>query len=379
MLKILLLNFHFADNYGAVLQSYALQQFLKNSGFNVENINFIPDKINHSYTLFPKVNYILRTQGLIRTIKISIIKSIKFPNRYARRKEFKAFRKEHIDVTKLKFKSVNELYEYDFKADYAIVGSDQVWNPDITGDNEAAYFLNFVGSSAHKISYAASVAKELDNNKIYDFTKYLNDFKAISVREKSTADVLNKEKSINVSVTVDPTMLLNRDNYLEISEDCEIKEQFILVYDLRKDDSIMKTLAFRLAKEKNWKIISYKQWDTNSSYYKGSFNKFGPSKFLDLFTKAEFVFSSSFHGTVFSLIFEKDFLAINSPSRGNRIKDLLDKIDLDDRVISTNISKSNTDIISKNVFESRINYSEVSPKLNELIEDSKQFLHYYVK
>ena len=240
--------------------------------------------------------------------------------------------------------------------DIFITGSDQVWNLSCSG-NDYNYFLNFANKDKVKISYAASIGiyefKEDERKKLH---KILNSFDMISIRENNSLrqfDFIDKE----IRVVPDPVFLLNKNEWEEIIPKRIIKQDYILVYLIQDDINVMKN-AERYAKENNLKLISNKksiEFILNNS----------PEKFLSWIKYAKCIFTNSFHGTAFSLIFEKDFysdIQLIGGKINNRIYDLL--IDL----------CSEEHIIKNNKLTEKFDYTKTNKKIDELRQVGLKYL-----
>jgi len=359
-----IITFHFADNFGAVLQAYALLKVIRDVGCNVEIINFVPAFLREPYNLFFNIRSSIYQKGLIATIKRLIIKILRFRHQIRRIKEFQDFRDNFLVICEKKYVNASQIRSDKPKYEYYITGSDQVWNPDFFSKVGDTYFLDFAEEGSKKIAYAVSIAKDkVDNvyNEVYQ--RHLKDFDYISVREKSAKTFLSNFTEKDIHVTLDPTLLLDKEEWLKIAAESSIKEKYILVYDLVKNPIIV-SLANKVAEELNCKIVSYSNKKGYNKWY-GSFGSLNPTKFLGLCSKAEFIVTSSFHGTVFAIIFNKPFFTILHPTRGSRMIDLLNDLDLSDRIIK--------DINQLNIMK-EIDFNKVNERLTELKSKSMDFL-----
>ena len=354
MLKIGILTFHNAHNYGGVLQAYALQSFINKNFSNVtaEIINYKSKKIEYQYSF----KRLLRKPHLI-PIKAPILAIRKF--------YFNKFIKNNIAISKKIYnrnnigKSINEYQGY-------IVGSDQVWNYILT-DGDLTYLLDFV-KTKNKFSYAASFGlntiPEIYRN---DYKRLLSEFALISVRENSGIELLKNNFGISDSfVNVDPTLLLTKEEWISlISKKNKYKDKkYVLIYTIHPSKHIVKR-AKQYAKTNNLDII-----------YLGTLKpikgvKFIPvaevEDFLNLFLNAHTIFTNSFHGTVFSIIFHKK-MQIELPykdGRNSRIENLIKICNLKSQVIS-----EETDTINN-----QINWQYVDNQIS--IERNKS--HDYIK
>jgi len=364
MKKVGIMTFHCADNFGAVLQVYALQQTIKELNIDVEIIDFRPQAliIPYNHTVNLKNRYSVNgIKGVIRALLSSIYN---YRNIESRLKSFRKFRDDNLNISKEKYYFSQELLNSPPKYDYFLTGSDQVWNPSFKRKIGDSYFLDFVDNNAIKISYAASIAEEVDEGLIGDYKNHINRFDYISVREKSGVEFLQNIINNSVEVTLDPTLLLNKRKWKNISKKPNLKEKYILVYGLEHNNELIK-LANRLSEEINIKIISY----TNQKIFNNVIESFyfkGPDEFLGLFENAEVILTNSFHGTVFSVINNKPFYTIPHTTTGSRMIDLLKILNLEERIIYKAEDLKE--------FDFNIDYNEVDRILETKRQESINFL-----
>ena len=303
--KVGILTFHDADNLGAVLQAYALESVIEKScGASAEIINYKCDKITE--TKYVQKNRDIKS--LIKAVPMSVYYKIK-------RHGFEKFRKEQLRCSKITYSKQNiknAANDYDI----FITGSDQVWNPECSGE-DSTYVLDFVRDSSKKYSYAASIGNYDITKAGSEWIKAIAAYSGVSVREKTACEQLGSI-GINAQVHTDPVMLLSRKEWEEIMSKPVFKEKYVLVYLVLPDVNVMRK-ATEYAKEHNLKLISNKksiEFILHNS----------PSDFLAWINNAEYVFTNSFHGTAFSLIFDKPLYSDTEMSDGSvnkRVMDLL--------------------------------------------------------
>ena len=332
MKRIRTITYHSAYNYGAVLQAYALQETIKKIAeqakekvdIKIINLQNKSRDINYNYSRFTLKNLIKN----ILTFNKLIIKK----NRY------EEFFKKYYNLTKIVHEENELRNEYNEK-DYLICGSDQIWNTRVV-DFDWSYYLGFTNTS-HKISYAPSFGQkkiEFTKEEKEKIKKSLTSFEKISVRDEYSkgivASIANKESEI----LVDPTMLISSEEWDEIiSSKRIVKEKYILVYLIEKNkkaDDIYKKVS-KLAKQKKIKaviIVPNIKIDWKYSFIK----KYDAAaiEFLNLIKYSEYVITTSFHGTIFSILFNKNFITINGLD-DNRINTLLTKNGLEMQSIKT--------------------------------------------
>ncbi len=354
--KVAIATFHSAHNYGAVLQTYALYKTIEKMGNDVYLLDYSPKNIIKSYSLFPKLKY---CDGIIHYIKSWVSLALDFKRRYVRYTGFKTFLEKN-------FKTIGSKKGV---VDTVVVGSDQIWNPTITGEFDKNYF-GFIDNIVSKdvFSYAASMGiSSLGAKDEREFISLLDNLSSIGVREHELKEYILKLTNKDASVNLDPTLLLDKDDWLPISATLDNKEDYLLVYEVKEHSETFR-LAEYIAKLYKLKIIVI----TAKTSYKISKNfetDKAPGEFLALFRNASFIITTSFHGTVFSIINEKNFYTLEF---GNdidlRSKFLLSQVGLSDRLMKTLPSVTPLDI--------EIDYEKknVKAKLNELRKESISFI-----
>lgn len=321
-------HYYGSKNYGGVLQSYALCQFLKNQGFDAEQIQFDKDKSES----------IKRRLGKAYRYILSIPRRIKYRSLYkeirCREVKFAAFRDGEICHSKEVFTqdSLNRLAkEYQLY----ITGSDQVWHPNAVCD---AYLLDFGVLGIKKMSYAASIAKDtLSAEESGRYKKAFKDYAAISVREKSAVKLLRPITPVEIQWVVDPVFLLRREEWRSlVGSKCD-SEQYALCYFLGSD-STEREIAKEYAKCKNLKLkvmpfLNGEISEDDLDYGDERIINASPSEFVQLIQNAEIVFTDSFHATAFSLLFERQFYVFErsfQSSMGSRIESLTELFGVQD-------------------------------------------------
>ncbi|GKS69079.1 hypothetical protein W03_10830 [Nitrosomonas sp. PY1] len=301
-LKIGILTFHRALNNGAVLQSFALQEAIKKLGHDAEIIDYRQNFIERRYQFF-KINPAFITQPLI--FLRNLIRSIKrLPYTIQRKKQFELFAQDHLQVS---HSIVNGKDEIPQQYDIYIIGSDQVWNSNLTGGIDEIYWGAFsIPINSKKISYAASTPYQ---NLAYiaeeQLVRFIHNFDDISVREKIIQEKLQKYTSKPIKLVLDPTLILPKDVWEEIVTPKYKNERYIVIYQARlfkKNPKLLQEKARILANKLNCKVI-----DINNPLDRQCYS---PSDFVSLIKYAQYVITSSFHGAAFSVIFNTPFYSI---------------------------------------------------------------------
>lgn len=269
-------------------------------------------------------------KGKIFEVKGQVINNENYNKNKKREEIFRAFSKTYLNETEKKYsinKDVSILNDY---YDKFIVGSDQVWNPQMSRGS-SVYFLQFAEKSK-RISYSASFGvSELEKEVEQDYKKWVNFIPHISVREEDGAKLIKKMTGQDVPVLADPTMLLTKEEWLFISKRASNRpdESYLLTYFLGGPTDETRENLDKIASEKNMKIINLGDITEKETY------ETGPSEFLDYINNASAFFTDSFHGVVFSLIFETPFIVFErnstGPSMYSRIETLLKKFDMKNR------------------------------------------------
>lgn len=327
-MKTATITFHASHNYGSNLQAYALQQVIISLGHENKIINLRTEKQKDVYTVFTK------RKGLKYVIK-NLSHAWYYSTLKREYSKFEDFINHKLILTK-EYTTEAELKNAALDFDCYIAGSDQIWNP-VPKDFVWSYYLTFV-KKGRKISYATSfgqLASLGDSATKERIANALKSFDCISVREQRAADNVKQLAGITPQIVVDPTLLMNRNQWMDLIKDKEriIKEDYIFFYTLFADKDRMNIIK-RVSKCTGLPVVT-----SNFSNQYDIFNPFikcydaGPLDFLTLIRDAKLVVISSFHGTVFSTLFNVPFFAIDGMSDA-RISTLLTTVGLEDREIT---------------------------------------------
>ena len=328
-MKIRTITCHHAYNHGAMLQAYALTKYLQSLGHDASIINYRPGyKGNYNYLWYQSERarkYWLGIPYVLYHLPRRLLNVRKI-------KAFNSFVNKWLTIDNHLYTDIEQLRNAPPIADLYIAGSDQIWNTTLRTD--AAFYLDF-GTPKRKISYAASFATPKLKVGTEAFVRdKLRNFDAISVRETSALDIL-KSLGYKGEVVVDPVLLLSSEEWKQMMIPLK-HDKYILVYDFYGQKDI-KQIAQRLARLKGCKVYSVSP--NYLSYAHRNYNLSAPQYFLSLVNGAECVISNSFHGTVFSLIFETDFFVIGRCDGMNeRMKDLLRRYKLSNRLVTSDVT-----------------------------------------
>lgn len=343
-MKIAVITYHYSNNKGAVMQTYGLCKFLREQGYDIELID------------------IRQSEKTSQPFYIKLVKF--FVAGYRMNQDIKKF---YPPLTRRYF-SVEELRKDPPKADCYIVGSDQVWNPNISKDFMMAYFLDFGESNVKRISYASSfgisewvIKDQLVNKKIENLLK---SFVALSVREKEGKALCEREFSITPEVVLDPTFL--NDNYIEFTE--KVKQKDIIVcYKINKTHDFWTFVP--VVKKKLGGQMTILNYNYPKMGYKYCFP---PSlrSWMRSIASAKFVLTDSFHGVVFSIINKKNFCVIlNHNDRDSRLINLITEFRFQDRMFN-----SVEEMLQTNNWMSSIDYSKHETLIQKRVKESRDYL-----
>jgi len=230
MKKVGIITFHFADNFGAVLQAYALLRTLQGKNIHVEIINYIPQELREFYNIFFDLKKSVISLGLVKTIKKLLVSVKTLHTKTIKIKNFEKFRNEHLSFSEYLYTTSEELLKKPPIYDVYVTGSDQIWNPDFFTKIGGSYFLDFAVKNADKVSYAASIAKPIESRYFEYYKNYLQSFNYISVRENTAKNELKNIINKDVYIVLDPTLLLEKEDWEKIATyDTVIGEKYILV------------------------------------------------------------------------------------------------------------------------------------------------------
>ncbi|MGN1456642.1 MAG: polysaccharide pyruvyl transferase family protein [Acutalibacteraceae bacterium] len=324
-MKSCIITFQSANNYGAVLQAYALQKFLNDKFCETSILDYHNYDIDKSYQSPEFSAFFKNPKNAVFRLMQSMLYS-------GKNRKTELFRKEYLPLTSPYDR--NTIDNASNLADVFITGSDQVWNYLIVG-NDGTYFLDFADNKI-KCSYAASFGiSELPDDRKEFYKDKISNIDYCSVREEAGAEIIRKLCDRQVSLMPDPTLLVSKKNWEDLCVFPKMKRKYILVYKITKADNLL-VFAKALSKKTGLPII-YIPNDLKS----GSIGKLklsvGPQEWLGYIHNAEYVITNSFHGTVFSVLFGKKFFSEVSekvnPST-SRLKSLLKLFNMEHRTIS---------------------------------------------
>ena len=326
-MKIGVLTFHRAINIGGVLQSFALQYFLKENNLQSEIVDYRCPTIERQYYKRP-FGWIMVKRFLSALLRNGVIR--------VNTSKFDQFRSDHLPISKTTYYP-ETISMANGEYTVFVTGSDQVWSWYCAGFDKT-YFLDFVQKPNGKHSYAASFGgSQIPKEFISEYGKLLEDFDGITLREQSGAALVQSFTDQHASVVLDPTLLLNESDWRkELIEPVADRRPFVLIYMIAECKELL-ALAKRVGKAKNLDVI----YISDRIYQpKGvtSERNVGPKEFLSLIDKASVVVTNSYHGICFSMVFKKDLyigLLLRNTIVNARLLDVIKKYRLENRLLSS--------------------------------------------
>lgn len=338
-MKIGILTWLHNGNYGSILQAYALQKALRNQGYQTENIDYAPSTVK-------KVENLIKNKNSLKLFlekwdAYCAKKVAGSPRELSeKQKKFEDFRENYINITR-RYSSPKEVATIDGEYDAYICGSDQIWSPVLLNP---VFYFDFLSDTERKIAYACSFGvSSIKGKKATKITNYLNRFDYISVRESSGCEIVKNLTGKVVPVMPDPTLLLQRTDWDKVSKYNLNLNKYIFCYFLSWNEDYWKYVE-NVSQQLGYQIVivpSVKQtYQVDAKILKN----IGPEEWVGLVKNASYVITDSFHGTVFSIIYNKPFTVLkrfsddNPRSQNSRIYTLLEHYNLTNRLgINTDI------------------------------------------
>lgn len=380
MIEAGIITLHFSVNYGAVLQCLALSETLKKHQIHATVINYYPRYAHYYWEPVKRYSDAIRDairsgksksatgEDLRKSAVVRCLKSLKYvykANQEADsyRKKYNAFREfiaKNLLLTE-QYEDITEMEDLSF--DLLISGSDQVWNSNYTDYTfDKVYFLQFGKPEARRVAYAVSTHIYKSNEDWEEIVKLSKDFERISVRENKICNKLNTAYGKDrATVVLDPSLLLTATEWSKFEKESHFAGNYVLVYCLHERDICLKYVA-AYTDESCYSVIDISPNRLSDKFmWQGDC---GPDVFLNLLHNAQVVITDSFHGTAFSIIYNKQFVSIVREETDTRITDLLELLGLGD--------------MHRNCFEELpckdIDYTVVNDKLDVLRKRSLKFL-----
>lgn len=315
------ITYHRSDNFGSVLQAYALGEKLHQMGYRQYVIDYRKPEVARLYRIFKPVSsaFNVATNGY---------HLLHYGQLCRRKKRYEAFRQKWLRLSPV-YRSKKELMDQPPEADAYVVGSDQVWHTGIL-DFDDSYLLDFV-QAGRKISYAASgIKKDTPQDDILHLQQKTADFQAVSVRENIAAQRLRE----NATVCIDPVLLLQKEDWAKLCTPQKRKKPYMFCYFAGMVSEDFEQFTRKKAEELGLeRILIMPQW---RNFFRPGVRGYaaGPEEFLSLLAGAELVCTDSFHGTAFSVLLNKPFVVGQAePFADDRLATFLTLVGLKDREI----------------------------------------------
>lgn len=324
-----ILTYHSGFNYGACLQAFALQMTLKKLGYENEVINFETDAFVASREMFSR-----KPRRLKEVIK-NVARLPYWKSLHVRERMFNNYTLDVLNSTS-RYRTEAEVIRHaeDYKC--IICGSDQIWNLTHVKDDPAItplFFLNFP-KKQRRVAFSASFASFTKIAHLYEdvFMPWIKEFDAISIREQDGYDYL-KSKGIDCTLTLDPTVLLDKEDYEPICSPRQIEGKYVLMFGWNTNKDLIE-VAKKVSKELGLPV--YNIVPPPRAMFCGIPRKLdvGPCEFLSMIKHAEFVVTNSFHGTAFSTTFERPYVSVVTGKADTRMESLLTQLGLADHLVT---------------------------------------------
>lgn len=352
-------------NVGTVLLTWAFQNYLKNDlDVSCEVIDYIPRGRESFNYQFPFITYFKNKQ------KYNFILScLRCVSRNIRYKKLLSFWRNKISLSEKQYTYDDFSNRIQLDYDYIIAASDIIWSPCFNNEFDATFFGKreaFKAAGVNFIVYSTSMGNaDLNENQLVDFARLTENLSAVSYRESYLFNLLSRYLSNEtLSWVLDPALLLNECDYNQLGLKNLIDKPYCLIYFPFGYSKSLVHDAIRYCNQHKLKLVEISNYPWHKIKY-STFSEYDPIQFLSLFKYAKCVFTNSFHGVCFSVVFKKDFYAFSRP-RGNKVADICKRFGLEERYIG-----SNAFIQSKN----KIDFEKVYEKLNLARKDSNSFLY----
>ena len=363
-MKVALLSFHNAYNYGAALQAYGLQCAVESLGAACEYLNYQNDFRSHAYDMKRQFTDALKKKNVFGAAKALA----GMPIMSARAKGFERFYCAHLKTSKALYRSSEEAKKANGDYDKFIVGSDQVWNYSNNG-GDTAYLLDFVEDDRKKISYSSSFGVSRLPAEIRDtYARLLGKFDRLSTRESIGVEIIGDITGRKAHLALDPVFLAGKDEWEKVRERKAKGKKYIFFYTNRQSQ-IQDFLNTDYATNEEYHVLSthLSPVELLNSRVKTRLSM-SPGAFLDEIANAELVVTASFHCLALSIIYHKQFVVILTGDHGKdeRITNLLKIAGLESRIL--------TSTANKDEIEAPIDYGAVDRRLADYLNDSREYL-----
>jgi len=362
--KIGLVTTHYAINYGAVLQAYALYKAINKINGRCEVIDYTPQNKSIGRKIvykFDSIKSSIYSFLLFINLKYRINKKNKV-------KKFDNFLNKNFHFSDSKFQSKKDLENNLDQYDILVCGSDQIWNLNLF--NDETMFLKFENNSKAKkyIAYAPSIAAKMTIDQLKTIGKNIEHFSYLSLRESIGIKELLPFTNKTIKHVLDPIFLLEKKHWKEMSQSAPINGPYILLYTIGGAGKYMKKSVDLIRKKLGYKLVYINLAPFDKFRSDLLLSDVSPEQFVSLIENSNFVITSSFHGTAFSAHFDKEFYCYPFENRSSRHESLLKKIGLEDRILKDD------NFIEKCSTIKKIDYSKINVLKKRNIEESLNFL-----
>lgn len=354
-MKTGIITFHRANNFGAILQACALQQYISENICPCELIDFIP---NNAAIPAPSGmrNALMLSKHTVGNFLRLFIKD--------RTAKFNLFRKENCVISKETYRGDQALIQNPPLYDVVISGSDQIFNLTLSGNSKSFYLQPWQG--VKKISYASSFGRETLSPEEYQLIQEeLPKFNALSVREFSGAQIIFEGTGITARIVVDPVFLLNQEQWAAKGVPLKAPKNYVLAYAMEYSESMQELILKKMAKGLSVYLLCGSQ--TAEKLPGKKIRNCGPAEFLTYIKNASLILTNSFHGTAFSMIYGKPFFCVAHSTRNTRLKNILELTKNQENLLGTH----GLDMLYD---EKCIDGKQAYASLSDIIATSKEYL-----
>ena len=316
-MKAGIITYHFANNYGAALQTYALQTVLEQElGVEARVVDY-----RHWFIRFCDTVRLAPITGNPEEMR-SGLKT--FPFRLKRLGRFLRFQQKYLHLSSL-YRTYAGLNQCPPDYDAFICGSDQIWNSIVTLGPAPAYYLQFTRPGQKRIAYAPCIGiTDIKKKHLRRMLSWIRNIDVLSVREQLHAEMLERELGRRVESVIDPVFLMGQDFWKKFAGAPKLREPYILVYIMQNNTKVY-SYAKKAKELLGLPVVAVSRYGFKADCVDRVIVSAGPEEFVNLFCHAAYVCTNSFHGLAFSLIFEKNVFVVPS-DRFNMRFDNLQKV-----------------------------------------------------
>ena len=365
---------YYGDNYGGVLQAYALQQLVMANGYDCELIS--NEFLYHRSRSKKRKARLENLTAVIKNPAAYLAKRRTYQQYAAQRtlkaKNFAAFRENNLHICKTGYASYAEYLKNPPEYDVYLCGSDQIWNPNLYCDN-GFYFAGFAPDAALKISYASSIGVSSVTEKQAAFmAPLLNRLDVISTREQKGADIINTISEKSAAVVLDPTLLLDADDWIAVSAPRMFDEPYVFCY-LFGEREYVARVKKQVRQMTGMKLVSIPFVPRELSSDDEKIYDAGPTQFISLIKNASLVLTDSFHATAFSINLKTPFVSLyrfaknDKKGMNDRLVTILNLVGLQDRLVDAD------DVINED-FLYDVDFETAHELLNQKRREDYRFL-----